>query len=50
MKTAGELRAEAEHLRDIAGRVNDPVLFEAIRELVEELEAYAREVDNGAQD
>jgi hypothetical protein len=50
MKTAGELRAEADHLRDMTRRVSDPVLLEAIRELIEELEACAREADNGAQD
>jgi hypothetical protein len=50
MKTAGELRAEADHLRDVARRVSDPRLLEAIRELIEELEASARDVENGAQD
>jgi hypothetical protein len=48
MKTAGELRAEAEHLRDLARSVGDSYLFEAIRELIEELEARARELENGA--
>jgi hypothetical protein len=48
MTTAGELRAEAERLRDIGRGVSDSVLLEALRELIEELEARAREVENGA--
>lgn len=49
MKTAGEFRAEAQRLRDVARSVRNPDLLEAIRELIEELEARAREVENGAQ-
>ena len=37
MKTAGELRAEAEHWRELARHVSDPAALEAIRELIEEL-------------
>jgi hypothetical protein len=48
MKTAGELRAEAQHLRDIARSVTDSDLVEQIRELIEELETRAREVEDGA--
>ena len=48
MKTAGELRAEAQRLRDLARGVTDLDVLDAIRELVEELEARAREVENGA--
>lgn len=48
MNTAGELRAEAEHWREIACGVRDPDLLEAIRELIGELEARARELENGA--
>ena len=48
MKTAGELREEAEHWRELARNVTDPVTLEAIRELIEELEALARELDDGA--
>ena len=48
MKTAGELRAKATHWREIARGVSDPDLREAIREFVEELEARARELENGA--
>jgi hypothetical protein len=48
MQTAGELRAEAEHWRAVARRVGDPELLEAIQEFIEELEARAREIDNGA--
>jgi hypothetical protein len=47
MKTVVELRAEVEHWRDIARHVSNLKLLEAIRELVEELEARAREVDDG---
>jgi hypothetical protein len=46
--TAGELRTEAERLRDIAGSVTDPDLLAMIRELVDEFEVRARELDNGA--
>jgi hypothetical protein len=49
MKTAGELRAEAEHWRDLARHTTDLAALEAIRELIEELEARAREIDDGAQ-
>jgi hypothetical protein len=45
MKTAGELRADAERWCDIAGRVSDPDLL-VIRESIEELEARAREIEN----
>ena len=48
MKTAGELRVEAERWRDIARGVTDSNLREAIQELIEELEARAREMEDGA--
>jgi hypothetical protein len=48
MRTAGELRAESEHLRDLARSVSDADVLEKIRELIEELEARARELENGA--
>jgi hypothetical protein len=47
MKTAGEFRAEAQHLREIAENFNDPRLLDAIRQMIDELEARARELDNG---
>ncbi len=47
MKTVGELRAEAQHLRDLATRVTDVQILEAINKLVEELERRARELENG---
>jgi hypothetical protein len=48
MKTAGEFRAEAQRLHDRARSVRDPDLLAMIRELIEELEARARELENGA--
>jgi hypothetical protein len=48
MKTTGELRAEAARLRELVRTVRDPVLLEEMRELIEELEARARELDNGS--
>ena len=48
MKTAGELRVEAERWRDIARVVTDPDLLERIQELIEELEARVREMEDGA--
>ena len=49
MKTAGELRADAKRWRDVACGATDPDLIEMIQELVEELEARARELEDGAQ-
>ena len=49
MKTAGEFRADAERWRDLARRVSDPDLLVMIKEMIEELEARARELENGAQ-
>jgi|HubBroStandDraft_6_1064221.scaffolds.fasta_scaffold1438074_2 hypothetical protein len=46
MKTAAELRAEADHLRAIARRVADRSLIEKIVELADELERRALEVDD----
>jgi hypothetical protein len=48
MKTAGELRADAQRWRDTARRITDPDLLQMIEELIEELEARARELDDGA--
>jgi len=49
MKTAGELRADAKRWRDVARSATDPDLLEMIQELVEELEARARELEDGAE-
>jgi hypothetical protein len=46
--TAGELRAEAQHWRDVARSFSDPGLLDKLRELIEELEARARELEDGA--
>ena len=48
MKTGGELRAEVEHLLELARRVTDPQVREAIAQLVEELERRIAEQENGA--
>ena len=47
MKSAGELRTEAQHFRDIANNCTDRRLLEALEEMIAELEARARELDNG---
>lgn len=47
MRTVGELRAEAQHLRDLARGVSDLQVLEAINKLVEELERRVRELENG---
>ena len=48
MKTAGEFRAEAERLREVAKDVTDSTVLRAINEQIEELEARARELENGS--
>jgi hypothetical protein len=48
MPTAGELRAEAQYLRDLAARIPDPQLQEQIQLLISELESRAREMEDGA--
>jgi len=45
MRTAGEFRAEAQHLRSLAARVTDDVLLDMIQQLIDALEARAREID-----
>lgn len=47
MKSAGELLAEAQHLREIAKNSTDRRLLDALQELIDELEARARELENG---
>ena len=47
MKTAAELRAEAQHLRDVEKGTLDLEVRAQLRELIEELEACAREAANG---
>jgi hypothetical protein len=48
MKTAGDYRAEAEHLRELAKTVTDPALLDEMAALVEEYDRRARELENGA--
>jgi len=48
MKTAGEFRADAERWRDVARCVIDPELLQMIHKLIGELEARAREMEDGA--
>lgn len=48
MKTAGEFRAEAQRLRDLERGTTDPQVLAKLRELIAELEARAREMENGA--
>jgi hypothetical protein len=48
MKTAGDFRAEAEHLRELAKGVTDAALLQAMHEQIDELEARARELENGS--
>ena len=48
MKTAGDYRAEAERLRELAESVTEQSLLDAIGALVDELERYARGLENGA--
>jgi hypothetical protein len=45
MPNAGELRAQADHLREIVRTVTHPDLVAAMRELIEEYELRAREED-----
>ena len=47
MKTAGDYRVEAERLREMAKGVTAPALLKAMHDLIEELEARARELENG---
>jgi hypothetical protein len=48
MPTAGELRAEAQYLRELAARMPDPQLREQIQLLIDELESRARQMEDGA--
>jgi hypothetical protein len=48
VKTAGELRADADRWRENARRVTDPDLLQMIHELIKELEARARSLEDGA--
>jgi hypothetical protein len=46
MKTAGELRAEVQHLRDLERGVTNLEVRAQIGELIAELEARAREAED----
>jgi len=48
VKTAGELRAEAQRLRDLERGTIHPEVLAKLRELIAVLEARAREMENGA--
>jgi hypothetical protein len=48
MKTAGDYRAEAMRLRELARDATDPEALKALRDLIEELEAEAGALENGA--
>jgi hypothetical protein len=48
MKTAGELRTEAQRLRDLESNAIHPEVLAKLRELIAVLEARARELENGA--
>jgi hypothetical protein len=49
MKTAGEYRTEAERLRELAkAMTTQPALLQAMQDLIDELEARARALDNGS--
>ena len=47
MSTAGELRTEAQRLRDLTRGTADPEILAELRALIAELEARAREIENG---
>ena len=47
MASATELREEAAHLRTLLLSVTDPAASAAIREMIDELESRAKELDNG---
>jgi hypothetical protein len=46
MKTAAELRAEAERLRQFAETMADDQVVATVQELIDELECRARELDD----
>lgn len=48
MKTAGDFRAEAAHLRELAKGVTDDAALRAIHEMIAEREARARALENGS--
>lgn len=47
MATAAELRAQAARLRSTLNTVSDPAEWGAIKTMIDELEARAKELDNG---
>jgi hypothetical protein len=48
VKIAGELRHEAQRLHDLERRTTGHQVLAKLRELIVELEARAREMENGA--
>ena len=47
MKTAAELRNEAERIREFALTVTDAEVLEEVQAMAEELESRAREIEEG---
>jgi hypothetical protein len=47
MKTAGELLAEVQLLRDLERGISDPQVLTELRALIAELEARARQMEDG---
>ena len=45
MKTAAELREEAERLRQSARTMTDPQVLETVQELIDELQCRARRLE-----
>ena len=48
MRTAGDYRAEAQRLRELAKDMTDPEALVALRDMIDELELRARELENGS--
>lgn len=48
MKTAGDYRAEATRIRELAKDVTDPEMLKELWDMIDELEARARDLENGA--
>jgi hypothetical protein len=49
MISAAKLRAEASRLRDFLPEVSDPATVAAIKDMIDELESWAKEMTNPAR-